>query len=83
LSVVERVIIRWEALAVSITVEATIESGQLKLKEPVVLAEGTPVRVTIEPLKSDDPFARLVGKFSSGRTDGAQNHDKYLYGKRP
>ena len=68
----------------TITVDATVENGQLKLKEPVVLAAGTPVRVTITPISDDrDPFVGLVGKFSSGRTDGAQNHDKYLYGKRP
>jgi len=68
----------------TITVDATIESGQLKLKEPVVLAEGTPVRVTITPVGSDrDPLAGLIGICSSGRTDGAENHDKYLYGKRP
>lgn len=68
----------------SITVDATVESGQLKLKEPVVLAEGTHVRVTITPLAPGaDPFAGLIGKLNSGRTDGAQNHDKYLYGKRP
>jgi predicted DNA-binding antitoxin AbrB/MazE fold protein len=68
----------------TITVEATFESGQLKFKEPVVLAEGTEVRVTITPVDVPrDPFAALVGMFSSGRTDGAENHDKYLYGKRP
>ena len=68
----------------SITIDAVIESGQLKLKEPVVLAEGTPVRVTITPVEEwDDPFAGVIGIGDSGRTDGAQNHDKYLYGKRP
>jgi predicted DNA-binding antitoxin AbrB/MazE fold protein len=68
----------------TITVDATIESGQLKFKEPVVLAEGTPVRVTITPVDApSDPFAGLIGMFSSGRTDGAENHDKYLYGKHP
>lgn len=66
----------------TITVDATFEDGQLKLKEPVVLAEGTPVRVTITPVAPPgDPFAGLVGMFSSGRTDGAENHDKYSYGK--
>ena len=68
----------------TITVDATFENGQLKLKEPVALAEGTPVRVTITPAEpKSDPLDGLIGRFSSGRTDGAQNHDKYLYGKRP
>ena len=28
----------------------------------------------------DDPLWSLVGSVSSGLTDGAENHDKYLYG---
>jgi predicted DNA-binding antitoxin AbrB/MazE fold protein len=68
----------------SVTVEATFENGQLKLKEPVVFAEGTPVRVTITPVEEHrEALAGLIGACSTGRTDGAQNHDKYLYGKRP
>ena len=42
----------------AITVDATFENGQLKLKEPVVLADGTPVRVTITPIDEDDPLAQ-------------------------
>jgi predicted DNA-binding antitoxin AbrB/MazE fold protein len=102
----------------TITVDATFENGQLNFKEPVVLADGTAVRVTITPVDGDrdplegiigtctgprdgadnyaksargemtearlaDPFAGIVGLCKSGRTDGAENHDKYLYGKRP
>lgn len=68
----------------TITIDATVESGQLKLKEPVVLAEGTSVRVTITPVDAErDPLEGFIGICSSGRTDGAENHDKYLYGKRP
>jgi predicted DNA-binding antitoxin AbrB/MazE fold protein len=65
----------------AITVDATFENGQLKFKEPVVLAEGTPVRVTITPLDADDPLAGVVGACNTGRTDGAENHDKYIYGE--
>ena len=66
-----------------ITVEATVENGQLKLSEPVVLAEGTAVRVTITPVDDgEDPLDGLIGICKTGRSDGAQNHDKYLYGKR-
>jgi len=68
----------------TITVDATFENGQLKLKEAVDLAEGTTVRVTITPVEaSSDPIAPIIGACQSGRTDGAENHDKYLYGKRP
>jgi len=37
----------------AITVEATYENGQLKFREPVVLPEGTAVRVTITPMDDD------------------------------
>ena len=29
----------------------------------------------------DDPFADIIGAFSSGRGDMALNHDRYLYGE--
>jgi predicted DNA-binding antitoxin AbrB/MazE fold protein len=65
----------------TITVEATYENGQLKFKEPIVLAEGTPVRVTITPVDEDhDPLAGVIG-ICDGPEDGAENHDKYIYGK--
>ena len=66
----------------TITVDATFENGQLKLKDPVALADGTPVRLTITPMaEDDDPLAGVIGIGDSGRTDGADNHDKYIYGK--
>jgi predicted DNA-binding antitoxin AbrB/MazE fold protein len=63
------------------TVEAVFTDGQLRFKKPIVLAEGTPVRVTITPLDEEDPFADIIGICHSGRTDGAANHDKYLKSK--
>jgi len=68
----------------TITVDGTFENGQLKLKQPVALAEGTPVQVTItyEHNAARDPLGAIIGACESGRTDGAQNHDQYLYGKR-
>ena len=38
----------------TITVEATYENGQLKFREPLVLAEGITVRVAITPVDEDD-----------------------------
>ncbi len=64
----------------TITVEATYERGQLRLREPLVLAEGTPVRVTITPIEEDDPLADVIG-ICEGPADGAANHDRYIYGK--
>jgi predicted DNA-binding antitoxin AbrB/MazE fold protein len=67
----------------TLTVEATYQNGQLKLKEPIVLAEGTLVRVNITPLDDNaDPFDEVLG-ICDGPVDGAENHDKYIYGKRP
>lgn len=37
----------------TLTVEATYEKGQLRFREPLVLAEGTAVRVTITPVDDD------------------------------
>jgi predicted DNA-binding antitoxin AbrB/MazE fold protein len=65
----------------TITVEAVYENGQLKLKGPLTLAEGTPVRVAITPLDEDyDPLEGVIG-IGEGLPDGADNHDKYIYGK--
>ena len=64
------------------TVDAVFKNGKLKFKKPIVLAEGTPVRVTITPVDEDDPYADIIGICHSGRTDGAANHDKYLSKKR-
>jgi len=65
------------------TIKATYVNGVLKPTEPLALAEGTEVELTMTtPTENDDPLAGLIGVFSSGRTDGAANHDKYLYGDR-
>ena len=67
----------------TITVEATYESGQLIFKEPVTLAEGTPVRVTITPVDADyDPLDAVIGVCTGGPRDGADNHDEYIYGPK-
>jgi predicted DNA-binding antitoxin AbrB/MazE fold protein len=65
----------------TLTVEAVYEKGQLKLKEPLALVEGMAVRVTITPLEEDyDPLDAVIG-IGEGPPDGADNHDKYIYGK--
>jgi plasmid stability protein len=33
------------------------------------------------PAETDDPIQALIGAFDGGRTNGALNHDKYLYGR--
>jgi len=66
----------------TITVEATYEKGQLKFREPVVLAEGTPVRVTITPVDEDyDPFDAVIGICDDGPDISlAARHDEFIYG---
>lgn len=65
----------------TLTVEAIFENGHLKFKEPLALVEGTSVRVTITlPDEDYDPLDAVIG-IGEGPPDGADNHDKYIYGK--
>jgi len=34
-----------------------------------------------EDWTKDDPFLRMAGAFTGGPADGAENHDRYLYGR--
>ncbi len=63
------------------TIKATYVQGVFRPQEPVALPDGAQVELTLTmPTEEGDPLAGLVGIFSSGRTDGAANHDKYIYG---
>ena len=65
----------------AIVVEAIYQNGLLKPKEPLTLAEGAEVRLTITPAgEPHDPLEGVIG-IGEGRPDGAENHDKYIYGK--
>jgi predicted DNA-binding antitoxin AbrB/MazE fold protein len=65
----------------TLVVEATFEGGVLKPKQPVALSEGTEVRLTIQTAEKDsDPLEAVIG-ICDGPRDGAENHDKYVYGK--
>ena len=65
----------------TITVEATYKKGVLRPAKRLKLPEGSKVRVTITPLPEvEDPLGKVIGICKTGRTDGAQNHDKYIYG---
>ena len=65
-----------------IVVDATYQNGILKPKEPLTLAEGAEVRLTIAPAGEPyDPLEAVIGIGESGRTDGAEHHDRYIYGK--
>ena len=65
----------------AISVDAVFQNGQLQLKQALTLAEGTVVHLTITPVDADfDPLAAVIG-IGEGVPDGADNHDKYIYGK--
>lgn len=64
-----------------ITVEAIYENGKLNPSQPISLAEGTQVRLIITPVDEDyDPLDAVIG-ICDGPADGAENHDKYIYGR--
>jgi len=75
----------------TLTIKATFENGVLKPKEPLALVEGTEVELLMttptdapgrpKPGRPKrDPLADVIGIGQSGRTDGADQHDHYIYG---
>src|SRR5207248_9192257 len=63
-----------------LTIDATYENGVLKPKQPLVLAEGAEVRVTVTTAdENDDPLAAVIG-IGEGPADGVDQHDHYIYG---
>jgi predicted DNA-binding antitoxin AbrB/MazE fold protein len=69
--------------AMTLTVEAKFENGVLKPVQPVALPEGTQVRLTINTLEEGPDLLEGIIGIGDGPAegDGAQNHDKYIYGK--
>lgn len=66
----------------TITVEAVYENGVFKPKQPLHLDEGTEVQIIIkQPEHVENPLEHVIGIGDSGRTDGAAQHDRYIYGK--
>jgi predicted DNA-binding antitoxin AbrB/MazE fold protein len=64
-----------------ITVEAVYENGVLKPTRPLVLTEGSEVRLSVTPIKEDqDPLGAVI-RIGEGLPDGAVDHDKYIYAK--
>jgi len=60
----------------TVTIDATYENGVLKPKQPLALTEGSQVRVTLNTADEDhDPLEGVIGIGSSGRTDGADQHE--------
>ncbi|MBI1900431.1 MAG: antitoxin family protein [Planctomycetia bacterium] len=65
----------------TLTIDAVYTNGVLKPKQPLDLTEGTEVRLTVTTAGEDkDPLEDVIG-IGDGPPDGADNHDKYIYGK--
>ena len=73
------------------TIEAIYERGVLRLKEPVALADGTIVEVTIttnEPSGENKTPAEILSAIASLPVEGddqpfsGRDHDKVLYGEK-
>jgi predicted DNA-binding antitoxin AbrB/MazE fold protein len=66
----------------TITVEATYENGVLKPKQPLTLADGAEVSITIRPATDDDdPLEAVIGICDDGPDISlAARHDEFIYG---
>ena len=73
-------------------IKAVYERGVLRLKEPVALADGTLVEVTIttfEPPGESKTPAEILSTIASlpiegdGHPFSGRDHDKILYGEKP
>ena len=73
----------------STVVDALYEDGVFKPEHPVDLKDKTKVHLVIEaaapPAEDDDPTGwktamELMGCIEDGPEDGAENHDRYIYG---
>ena len=71
------------------SLEGRIENGQVVFDEPVLLPEGTAVRVEAVTERAKPPAGKsslleclgdVVGAIDDLPADLAQNHDHYLYG---
>jgi predicted DNA-binding antitoxin AbrB/MazE fold protein len=64
----------------TINIEAIYANGAFQPKQPVHLPEGTAVELIVHvDHKAEDPFEAVIGS-CDGPSDGAANHDRYLYG---
>ncbi len=64
--------------------DAVYENGVLRPKQPLILPNGTEVRVAIKTEEpGDDPLAAVIG-IAEGPPAGnaADQHDAYIYGRR-
>ncbi len=66
----------------TLTIEAVYENGVLKPKQPLALAEGAEVRLTLSPVDQDyDPLEEVIGICDDGPPISlAARHDELIYG---
>jgi predicted DNA-binding antitoxin AbrB/MazE fold protein len=68
----------------TITIHATYQNGVLKPEEPLSLAEGTEVELTIQTSdESPDPLEEVIGICDDGPDVSlAARHDEFVYGTK-
>ncbi len=66
----------------TLTIEAVYENGVLKPKQPLALAEGAEVRLTLSLVDQDyDPLEEVIGICDDGPPISlAARHDELVYG---
>jgi hypothetical protein len=65
------------------SITATVEKDTIKLPEGVHLEDGTEVLIVPQPRERKtmaERYAKYIGCGATGVSDGAINHDHYLYG---
>jgi predicted DNA-binding antitoxin AbrB/MazE fold protein len=68
---------------VTLQFDAVYENGVLRPKQPLILPNGTEVRVAIKTEEpADDPLAAVIGIAEGPHAGNAANqHDAYIYGR--
>jgi predicted DNA-binding antitoxin AbrB/MazE fold protein len=69
---------------VTLQFDAVYEDGVLRPKQPLILPNGTEVRVAIKTTDEiRDPLEKVIGIADGPNAgDAADNHDDYIYGKQ-
>ena len=69
----------------TINADAVFQNGQFHLKQPIALADGAVVHLTITPVEEErDPLAEVIGICDDGPPISlAQRHDEFAYGLKP
>jgi hypothetical protein len=63
------------------TLKAVVQDGQLVLKDRLQLPNGTELTLNVDIPEKEDALSWLAAHaVETGLTDGAEQHDHYIYG---